>query len=55
MNFSPPTHRFVPRDAGGRSDKRPNGDAQSRASDREWEFSPLPLPVARVCVFKEDR
>ncbi len=55
MNFSPPTHRFVPWDAGGRSHKRLHGDAQSRVSGRDSGIFPLRLPVARVWVMKEDK
>ena len=46
--ISPPTHRHVPWDAGGRFIGRPHGDAHPRASDRDPEISPLRFPVARV-------
>jgi hypothetical protein len=48
MNITPPTHRRVPWDAGGRSDGRPLGDAHPRESDRKPGVSPLWLPVVRV-------
>ena len=48
MNISPPIHRRVPRDAGGRSDGRPHGDAHPRASGRKPGISPPRLPAARV-------
>ncbi len=46
--ISPPTHRRVPWDAGGRFIGRPHGEAHPRASDRDPEISPLRFPVARV-------
>jgi hypothetical protein len=46
--LSPPTHRRVPWDAGGRFIGRPHGDAHPRASDRDPEISPLRFSVARV-------
>ena len=48
MNITPPIHRRVPRDAGGRSDGRPHGDAHPRASGRKPGSSPPWLPAARV-------
>ena len=48
MSISPPTHRRVPWDAGGRLNGRPHGDSHPRASGREPECSPLRLPAARV-------
>ena len=48
MTISPPTHRRVPRDAGGRFDGRRHGAPDLRASGRGPESSPLRLPAARV-------
>jgi len=48
MTKSPPTHRSVPRGAGGRLNGRQLGDAHPRVSGREPEISPPRLPAARV-------
>lgn len=48
MNITPPTHRRVPWDAGGRPNGRRHGDSHLRAGGRESEISPLRLPAARV-------
>jgi DNA-directed RNA polymerase specialized sigma24 family protein len=48
MNISPPTHRRVPWDAGGRLNGRQHGAPHPRASGRDPESSPLRLPAARV-------
>lgn len=48
MTTSPPTHRTVPWDAGGRLNGRPHGEAQPRARGRGSEGFPSPAPAARA-------